>query len=245
MSVRVEEVRDIVADAIGKPCWGVLVSKQGDTVVVDLGEKLRRAIRLSNPHLSFIQRTYEGEVSFLIECPWRLEGPEGVITTSIEDERDSETRPRKLTNIEGRILGRVAIENRGMDLVLAFDGGYELRVFSAVTDKRKSNWTFTSPEYRVTIGPHGRAEIESRRVLEKRFTALKRAIQGEPDDPVAKFLLARGRANDDEPAEVRALETRAPGKLIPIAPDKSEPPKRRGKKAKKINPKKSKKKNRR
>ena len=48
-----------------------------------MGEREPRSARLANPRLSFLQRTYEGSVGFLIECPWRLDGPERPICSNL------------------------------------------------------------------------------------------------------------------------------------------------------------------
>jgi hypothetical protein len=212
MGSRPEDVRALAAEAVGKDCWSVLVSESGDDVLVlDLGEKQRRSLRLANPNLSFVQRTYEGEYSFLVECPWRLDGNEGVVATSLDDDRAHGVRARKLKVIEGRRLAGVSVEHTGYDLTLAFDGGYFLRCFAALAAKKSTNWSFSSPDVRVAIFPFGRADIESRRTLEKRLHALKRAIRGDEGDVVATFLRARGLEKVDDDAV-----DREPAPLIPM-----------------------------
>lgn len=221
MGSRPEDVRALVKDAAGKECWGVLATESGDdALVLDLGEKQRRSLRLANPHLSFVQRTYEGEFSFLIECVWRLDGSEGVIVTSLDDDRAHGVRTRKMKVLEGRALRDALVENEGYDLSLIFDGGYVLRCFSALAAKRRINWSFASPSVRVSIHPYGRPEIESRKTMEKRLEALKRAIRGDEGDTVATFLRTRGVETEDE----EVVKARGPAQLIQLDRSKKKTP---------------------
>jgi hypothetical protein len=242
MGSRPEDVSALVRDAVGRECWSVLATESGDdALVIDLGEKQRRSLRLANPHLSFVQRTYEGEFSFLIECVWRLDGTEGVIVTSLDEDRAHGVRTRKMKVLEGRSLKDAAVENEGYDLILSFDGGYVLRCFAALAAKRRTNWSFASPSVRVSIHPFGRPEIESRKTMEKRLEALKRAIRGDEGDTVATFLRTRGVDNEDE----EVLKARGPAQLIqlnrskkkPAAKAASKPVARKKKKAKAKKPK--------
>jgi hypothetical protein len=211
MGSKPEDVRALVRDAAGKECWSVLATESGDdALVIDLGEKQRRSLRLANPHLSFVQRTYEGEFSFLIECVWRLDGSEGVIVTSLDEDRAHGVRTRKMKVLEGRSLKDAVVENEGYDLTLVFDGGYYLRCFAALAAKRRINWSFASPSVRVSIHPFGRPEIESRKTMEKRLEALKRAIRGDEGDTVATFLRTRGLDSEDE----EVVKARGPAQLI-------------------------------
>lgn len=208
MGSRPEDVRALVADAQGKQCWSVLATESGDdALVVDLGEKQRRSLRLANPALSFVQRTYEGEFSFLIECVWRLDGNEGVIATSLDEDRAHSVRTRKMRVLEGRSLKEARVEHEGYDLTLTFDGGYVLRCFSALAAKKRANWSFASPAVRVTVHPFGRPEIESRKTVEKRLESLKRAIRGDEGDVVSTFLRTRGVEAAEEVDEDRAPAT--------------------------------------
>ncbi len=234
MGSKPNDVRSLVADAQGKECWSVLATESGDdALVLDFGEKQRRSLRLANPALSFVQRTYEGEFSFLVECVWRLDGGEGVIATSLDEDRAHAVRTRKMRVLEGRALREARVENEGYDLTLIFDGGYALRCFSALAAKKRANWSFASPAVRITIHPFGRPEIESRKTMEKRLESLKRAIRGDEGDVVSTFLRTRGVEAAEEPDE-----DRAPATLIQFkkGTKKATPKKKAAKKSKKKAP---------
>jgi hypothetical protein len=150
---------------------------------------------------------------------WRLDGNEGVIVSSLDEDRAHGVRTRKMKVLEGRSLKDAVVEYEGYDLTLAFDGGYFLRCFSALAAKRRTNWSFASPSVRVSIHSFGRPEIESRKTMEKRLEALKRAIRGDEGDTVATFLRTRGVENEDE----EVVKARGPAQLIQLDRSKKKP----------------------
>jgi hypothetical protein len=177
--------------AIGRPCWSAMASQRTDWVIVlDLGEKKRRSMRLANPRLSFLQRTFEGEYSFLIECVWRLDGASGVIASCFDENHPGGPMHKGLSQIVGSQLEHADISSAGFDLSLGFEGGYALRCMSTEVDpkRNRNNWSLWTPQGLVTIGPRGRLSVETSREAEKRHRAHKRTLAQEEDDLVSKFL---------------------------------------------------------
>jgi hypothetical protein len=194
-----ERAQSMVRTVIGRTCWSAIASVKTDWVIaLDLGEKVRRAMRLANPRLSFLQRTYEGEHSFLIECTWRLDGEREVIASCFDSNQPGGLMHRALADLEGRAVSDVRIESVGCDLLLSFEGGLVLRTLATETDPRRKrgNWSFWSPEGLVTIGPRGALSIESSAEAEQRVRDLKRKLAQEEDDIVSP--LGRDR---DPPSE--------------------------------------------
>lgn len=192
--------------AFGKVCWSAIASERTDYVIVlDLGEKVRRSMRLANPRLSFLQRTYEGEYSFLVECAWRLDGPKGVITACYDSNEPGGLMHRGLREIEGRSLEGASIQGAAFDLTLAFSGGFSLRCLSTEIDPRskRNNWSFWSPQGLVSIGPRGRSRTETRAEAERHFAKLKRSLAQDEDDVVSRLGRERGPGASNDPADSR------------------------------------------
>ena len=155
-----QEVIDRVRSCIGATIWSAIAGPQGDYVLsLEAGPRQRRSMRLANPRLSFVQRTYEGAYGFLIECPWRLHGPRGVIVSHLgllgrEDPPFSD----RIGEMEDRLIEAVELEPPMFDLTIRLSGGLVLCGLSSEVDVRKqrNNWQFWSPRGPVTIGPAGR-----------------------------------------------------------------------------------------
>jgi hypothetical protein len=188
--LRIQQLNERLTTAVGQVVWSGVVGPRGDSVIaLELGEKLRRAVRLSNPELSFVHRTFEGSHRFVIECPWRLDGPEGIVATS--SALLSRDAPPSLDLVE---LANRAVEHAtggalGLDLELVFSGGYRLHCLSteigkAAAARKRGNWSYWCPEGSVAVGPGGQIQIETRAQAEAGFRRLKKQIQDEPELPV-------------------------------------------------------------
>jgi hypothetical protein len=185
-----EQALEVVRQVLGKPCWSAIASERTDWVIaLDLGEKVRRSMRLANPRLSFLQRTYEGEYSFLIESCWRLDGPEMVICTCYDSNKPGGAMLTGIAELEGRTVEAVDVSSPGCDLTIAFNEGIVLRCLSTESDPKtkRNNWSFWSPSGLVTVGPRGRVNRETQAEAEKRFRALQRSLAQEEDDLEDRF----------------------------------------------------------
>jgi hypothetical protein len=187
---RIDRALDLVRHVIGRSCWSAMSSQRTDWVIVlDLGQKHRRTMRLANPRLSFLQRTFEGEYSFLIECAWRLDGPDGVVASCFDENHPGGPMQKGLSALEGRAVEDVSVVNTALDLTITFAHGFVLRCLSTEVDpkRKRNNWSLWSPNGLVTIGPSGRLVIETSAEAEQRHRALKRSLAQEEDDVVSRF----------------------------------------------------------
>ncbi len=144
----------------GQTCLSV-ISDAGDeyTIVVHLGEKQARSLRLANPRLSFLKRTFEGSHSVLIECPWRLQDESAVLTSSFDE---GERRQEALSKIEGQTIESATASGVAQDLALSFSSGLSLHAFCAEVRLSKigdapvrGNWSAHWPGGSVEVGPRG------------------------------------------------------------------------------------------
>ena len=174
---------------------------------LQLGRQERRSARLANPRLSFLQRTYEGSIGFLIECPWRLDAPDG-ISLSYLSCMDSETRPilAEVPDLAGLEIESFSLDERALDLDLHFRGGYRLRCFCAevtarseltprahsidsretrqrISSRVRNNWSFWSPAGAVVIGPSGQVVHNDEAPLDKMRRRLREIMDDDPGEP--------------------------------------------------------------
>ncbi|MBX2813519.1 MAG: hypothetical protein KTR25_17005 [Myxococcales bacterium] len=165
-----------VHELVGQRCWSAAAgSGQEWLVVLDLGERLRRQLRLANRSLSFQQRTYEGSHAVIVEGAWRLERENEVVVTCLDARSPTDRIQVGLKELEGRSVMAVEVQAPAHDLVLRFDQGVTLRVFvleplaaSAVSVPEgerslptlpprspASCWRVYTPNGTLQVGPHG------------------------------------------------------------------------------------------
>ncbi len=158
----VEAARARVASLVGQTCWSALGGEPGDwTLVLDLGEQVRRSLRLGNRRLSFQQRTFEGSFGLLVECPWRLDGPEAVLTSCLDEPEPRGRLRAGLVQLEGLAVTAATLGLPGGDLSLSFDRGLTLEVFAAEAHGRtvRENWSLFTPAGQLTVGWRGRLKL--------------------------------------------------------------------------------------
>ncbi|MCB9650100.1 MAG: hypothetical protein H6730_26460 [Deltaproteobacteria bacterium] len=147
-------LRALLDGLVGQPCFNALLGAGADySLVLDLGEPQRRSLRLANPRLSFLQRTYEGLAGLLVECPWRVEGPGGVAAACFEPRGPNEVGQQAIAELVERTVTAAAAEGPGFDLVLTLDDGWVLRAFAV---QPGDNWSVWGPTGAVLVGPRSR-----------------------------------------------------------------------------------------
>lgn len=202
---------DIVASLVGLPVWSAVVGPAGQYVLsLEIGAQSRRPVRLANPRLSFVKRTFEGTHALLVECPWRLENDSGIVASAYEAFESAE---------DGAVVGehpgftdetieKSYLDERTGDLTLVLSEGLIFRAIVLETRRRapeRTNWTLTSPDKVLSSGPGGRLLVRSRAEAEGAFKRMIRALEGGEDDLVKRLAKNRGMAAvpplEDEPIE--------------------------------------------
>ena len=178
-----DRILSVVGGVVGQPLWSAIGGPRGDYVLaLELGPQRRRSMRLANPRLTFLQRTFEGDYSFLIECPWRLEDEDGVVTSclSMLGRRDPPTTD-EFGELYDREVVRVDARPPAWDLDIELSGGMVLRCFSAEVNNRspRNNWAYWSPSGLITVGPKGEIKEQTRAAAEEAFRRAARVV----DDP--------------------------------------------------------------
>lgn len=207
----------------GAECFSTLVGSGEDyALVLDIGDRKRRSLRLSNPRLSFLQRTYEGASGLLVECPWRIDTPDGVAASCFDDRSPGGRGATAVQDLASKTVISAVTEAPGYDLVLRFSEDWVLRIFAletawmphkaplrsersmardedspgSVTRKSPRNWSVWTPGGSLGVGAHGHLEGPTDAPEPSPSSAI------DPDPPIdiatLRAKLERGRGSNDE-----------------------------------------------
>jgi hypothetical protein len=107
-------------------------------------------------------RRYEGEASLFVWCTWRLDGPNGPLTSSDDTDANIVTQMEKLI---GTTIQSVAPIPPAWDLIIGFANGLTLRVFCDHVPGDPSwdgNWDLCRQGTALEVGPGTRVVFEDR-----------------------------------------------------------------------------------
>jgi hypothetical protein len=140
--------------ALGRRCWHVSVGGVTlPTFSIALGRKVPRERPLRNRKQPKVFREFQGEVSLLVWCVWRLDRRDRVVVSS--DGRDSQI-VKGLDCLLAKSLLRIKVVPPAWDLTLTFSDGYTLRVFCNHAGDKPTvhgNWQARVVNRRVSVGP--------------------------------------------------------------------------------------------
>lgn len=166
MKTRLEqELRHELRQITSKPCWSVIAGEgTGSIVSLDFGEKVPRHTPLKNSQLTKIERENEGEMSLMIWCAWRLDGPKGVICGSTDSNANDGPMVKGAKMLVGRSVEAVEILSPAFDLRLIFRGQFVLNIFCDQTSERDAteNYTFYGKDNAFTVDAGSRLSVEKR-----------------------------------------------------------------------------------
>lgn len=189
----------------GLPVWSAVVGPIGQYALsLELGEQKRRPVRLANPRLSFVKRTFEGAYALLVECPWRIDGEGGVVASAFDAFDPDEAVVGEHAAFDGAHVSEVHLDGKTGDLTLALSNALTLRCLVLETQRKspeRINWSMSTPEVVLTAGPSGRLTVRSRAEAEGAFRRMIRALDGADDDLVARIAKSRGMVAVPPPPE--------------------------------------------
>jgi hypothetical protein len=193
------ELEEALDDLIGCRCFSAISGPSVEfAFVLHLGERQRRFLRLANQRLSFLQRTYEGSHTLLVECTWRIDGPNGVLSSCFDRAKPGGPRDAALEDLVDRAVEGIELFRPGLDLDVRFEGGLVLRLFATEADEKskRNNWTYSCPFATATVGPRSRLQMES---ASERLASLAHLAALPPDEEVVEDWLAKNApATEDE-----------------------------------------------
>jgi hypothetical protein len=157
------DVMPFVQALRGQHCWYVSTGgAAGSTFELALGEKRRRDRPLRNRSHSKEFREFEGEFGLLVWCAWRLDGPDGPVT-SWDD--TLEHIKSQLSRLQGAKVRSASVTAGAWDLLVTFWNGLRLRVFCDHVPGDPSfdgNWELWRPDRALYVGPGNHMEFEAR-----------------------------------------------------------------------------------
>ncbi len=93
---------------------------------MDLGDKIPRR-EICEKYVPEGDRSYQGELTLMTSCAWRIER-EGTGIVSGSGDCDDETMLSGLTNLVGQTVAEISVDSF-LDLLVVFSGGLRLRLF--------------------------------------------------------------------------------------------------------------------
>jgi hypothetical protein len=161
--IRLSELNDFLFALRELRCWYVSTGgSAGPTFQLALGGKIQRHEELTNSAHTDEFRRFEGEANLLVWCTWRLDGPEGPLTSA--DDTPENIAERLALLVGERVVGVAAINQAG-DLRLRMSNRLTLRVFCDHVGSDPSfdgNWELWDAEQSLFVGPGKRMEIVAR-----------------------------------------------------------------------------------
>lgn len=218
-----EQTRAWLDSAVGLPVWSAIAgSGQNYSLSLEIGERARRPVRLSNPSLSFVKRTFEGSHSLVIDCPWRLLEADRLVWSAFAAFDPRSGFGGELAALNNRTIEAIEVLAPLADLVVRFSGDLVLTAFALETRAKppRSNWTYSCPSGTVLVGASCRPTATPRALLERE--ARRRLIAVSGDEDTLPALRARQEKKGKREAPVAPVPLSAP---VPLRPPRPSPPK--------------------
>lgn len=136
----------------GKSCWGIAAgANTGSVLNLHFGAKLPRRRPIPNPKLCPDLRRYDGELSILVDCAWRIETPKRVLCGWLEC--DGRVNPLEIgvEKLVHRVVTGTECHLPSCDLAFSFDNGMTLRLFCDRTVRESTNFSLFGLRYCYTV----------------------------------------------------------------------------------------------
>lgn len=219
-----EQTRAWLDSAVGLPVWSAIAgSGQNYSLSLEIGERARRPLRLSNPSLSFVKRTFEGSHSLVIDCPWRLIEGDRLVWSAFAAFDPRSGFGGELAALQNRAVEAIEVLAPMADLVLRLSGDLVLTAFALETRAKppRSNWTYSCPAGTILVGASCRVTATPRTLLERE--ARRRLIAVSGDDETLPALRARLEKKGKREAPAAPAPVNAPVPLRPAKPARPKP----------------------
>lgn len=152
---------------LGLECWGAFLLPSSPVLHLALGDKIPDTSR--GAHKLLPEDRFTPEYALMVECPWRLDLPNRVVTGWM-DYTDGYDSPMAIgiERLYGKRIIRSAVTRPAMDLTLRFQGNYSLRIFSSTSLCHEEQDAWSLFHHRdgllVSIGPRGQWSTDKSRV---------------------------------------------------------------------------------
>ncbi|HEV2969356.1 MAG TPA: hypothetical protein VGY55_05140 [Pirellulales bacterium] len=152
----------IASKLVGNECWNVSAGgATGSRFILDFGAKLKWVIDPRNVLLNArLQDSYHGEFGLQVGCAaWRLDSEEKPLTAWTDLAVPGGPMVAGLELLRGCVVVSAEITRPALDLVLAFDKRYFLRVFCDQFDERFDNYSLSFRGTYVSVEARSRAVV--------------------------------------------------------------------------------------
>ena len=140
-----------------KLCWCVVAGGcTGSAFKLCLGEKIPREKPIPNENLDEQARLNDSEYSLMAYCAWRLDGPDGPITSWLEPNEPEGSMVMGLDRLVGDCVDRVEVFLPAGDLEVRFTRGKTLKIFcDKIATTGHLNWFVTGPNQFEVVAEKG------------------------------------------------------------------------------------------
>ena len=146
MNARNQSLPELLDGLTGQECTAILNSV-GSILLIDIGPLGR------GPH-QLHDSPAQGWRSLLIDSPWRIECPAGVVCDWNADNSVDGEMARCIASLVGRTVERCCAFPPAWDLRVSFSGDLHLVVFSDSDAGRRHSWTILGTDgLEVVAGP--------------------------------------------------------------------------------------------
>ena len=159
-----QALNDAFHELEGLECWAWVAGRgTGSVVSLKFGEKIKRRIPVTNPHISEEARKFEGEYCLFIEgCAWRIEEEE-VLGCSVSSNEPDGAMIEALSQLINKKVVSVSLKYPSFDFSLLFEQGVSLHSFCFLkTADELDNYTLSTRDSAWTVTDHGECVVEPR-----------------------------------------------------------------------------------
>lgn len=142
---------ELLHELEGVPCIGAIAQAEtGSDLLLEFGEWVPYS-----DQRQALKATHHGKWSLMISSrPWRIDGPDAVVADWVSSCDVHSPLAGGQRVLAGRMVEEVRAVPPVWDLVMVFRGGYVLRVFCDLSDRRPESWYLLGPGGRETwAGP--------------------------------------------------------------------------------------------
>ena len=143
---------DLLTDLQGKECIDAIAQTEtGGHLLVHFGQR----IPYKGNQNANVYTSERGEWSLMVQCPWRIDGPEGVFSdwTTVAEGGFESNPPHKV--LQGLFVESVELALSGMDLRIRFRRGVTLNVFCDLDGHTPECWYLLLPDESSIVAMRG------------------------------------------------------------------------------------------
>jgi hypothetical protein len=161
-----EQLQSALHELIGLTCWATVYGRGNEhSLLLEIGQKIRRTRRISKGYLGRLSRVYKGEYRFFIQsCAWRIENSSDFLCTSQSSRRRGGETASATAKIVDSPIVACGLTDMTEDPVMLFANGLKLRAFCDCADSEQEgyNYIIHTPARAIAVGSDRLIEVDER-----------------------------------------------------------------------------------